>query len=342
MMSSAAFMVTQGKADRRDREPFRAPVPSAPDPRVGPARDGIRGEAVPRLGPGSFHSPTPPAARTTPTHPGTSTRRPTRSFRLSRPPYSGTESSAPPPAVTGAGKGGPSTQVVVNPPNGRPLHPITSAVEPQHHDPGTAPERRTHGHSATTHPATSVTSDAVRPSGSLGRPPYDGAGFTTPLPAVPAPEKRARRRTVRPTRPTLHGTTRHGTTRHGTARHHTARHHTARHHTARHHTARHHTARHHTARHHTARHHTARHHTARHHTARHHTARHHTARHHTARHHTARHHTARHDTARSARSLAKGQDTVAGVGRFVGGQVFSRYSALESPRRRSISALRSG
>ncbi|SDK15444.1 hypothetical protein SAMN05421869_114104 [Nonomuraea jiangxiensis] len=38
------------KADRRDREPFRTPVPSAPDPRVGPAGDGIRGEAVPAAG----------------------------------------------------------------------------------------------------------------------------------------------------------------------------------------------------------------------------------------------------------------------------------------------------
>lgn len=54
MMSSAAFEMTQGEAGRRDREPFRTPAPSAPDPRVGPAGDGIRGEAVPRLGPGSF------------------------------------------------------------------------------------------------------------------------------------------------------------------------------------------------------------------------------------------------------------------------------------------------
>ncbi len=39
------------EADRRDREPFRTPGPSAPDPRVGPAGDGIRGEAVPAAGP---------------------------------------------------------------------------------------------------------------------------------------------------------------------------------------------------------------------------------------------------------------------------------------------------
>lgn len=50
MMGPAAFKVTQLKADRRDREPFRTPVPSAPDPRVGPAGDGIRGEAVPAAG----------------------------------------------------------------------------------------------------------------------------------------------------------------------------------------------------------------------------------------------------------------------------------------------------
>ncbi|GAA3564257.1 hypothetical protein GCM10022419_051170 [Nonomuraea rosea] len=51
---SAAFEVTHMKADRRDREPFRTPVPSAPDPRVGPAGDGIRGEAVPAAGFFSF------------------------------------------------------------------------------------------------------------------------------------------------------------------------------------------------------------------------------------------------------------------------------------------------
>ncbi|RVX44230.1 hypothetical protein EDD27_6956 [Nonomuraea polychroma] len=53
---SAAFEVTHMKADRRDREPFRTPVPSAPDPRVGPAGDGIRGEAVPAAGAFLFSS----------------------------------------------------------------------------------------------------------------------------------------------------------------------------------------------------------------------------------------------------------------------------------------------
>ncbi|GAA2849535.1 hypothetical protein GCM10010517_06900 [Streptosporangium fragile] len=74
MMSPAAFK-TQGEADRRDREPFRTPVLSAPDPRVGPSGDGIRGEAVPAVG---LSGPCLPAHAFRPMPSGTYAFRPLR------------------------------------------------------------------------------------------------------------------------------------------------------------------------------------------------------------------------------------------------------------------------